>query len=181
MRKPLPSAALPLRPMTMPADTPTVHDEPDHADVLIRPPLLFCIALVIGSAISAALPIGPGLAKGDGRALAWGIGLAVIGTIFTTLAARELVRAGTEVMPTRPSTAVVTSGVYGFTRNPIYIGLSLIYFGISVALTSMWSLALLPLVLFLLQRGVILREEAYLARKFGAVYEAYRARVPRWF
>lgn len=177
MRLPCPAA----RRMTRAMAADSTGAQQDHADVLIRPPVLFCLALILGSMLSAAMPIGPGLAKGDGRAIAWGIALAVIGLVVTAFATRELVRAGTEVVPTRPSTTVVTSGIYAFTRNPIYIGLSFIYFGISLALTSMWSLALLPIVLLLLKRGVVLREEAYLERKFGETYLAYKRRVPRWF
>lgn len=89
-------------------------------------------------------------------------------------------RAGTHVAPGQPAAALVTAGPYRFTRNPIYIGFVLVYFGLSIVLTSVWILLLLLPVVLILQRGVVLREEAYLERKFGEAYRAYTARVPRW-
>ena len=66
------------------------------------------------------------------------------------------------------------------TRNPIYIGFVLAYFGLAIILTSLWVLLLLIPVLVILQRGVVEREEAYLGRQFGDAYRKYQARVPRW-
>ena len=76
--------------------------------------------------------------------------------------------------------ALVVEGPYRFTRNPIYIGFVLVYLGFAIVLTSIWLLLLLIPVLFILQRGVVEREEAYLAGKFGEAYWKYQARVPRW-
>jgi len=67
-----------------------------------------------------------------------------------------------------------------FTRNPIYIGFVLVYVGLALVLTSWWVALLLIPVLAILQRGVVAREEAYLARKFGDTYSDYAKRVPRW-
>jgi protein-S-isoprenylcysteine O-methyltransferase Ste14 len=83
-------------------------------------------------------------------------------------------------VPGEPATALVTAGPYRFTRNPVYIGFVLVYFGLSIVLTSVWVLLLLAPVLVILQRGVVKPEEAYLERKFGDAYRAYEARVPRW-
>jgi protein-S-isoprenylcysteine O-methyltransferase Ste14 len=80
----------------------------------------------------------------------------------------------------RPVTALVSVGPYQFTRNPIYIGLVLVYFGLSIILTSLWALLLLIPVLIILQRYVIAREETYLEKKFGEAYRNYKERVPRW-
>lgn len=74
----------------------------------------------------------------------------------------------------------MTSGPYRFTRNPIYIGLSAVYLGIAALAGSLWIALMLVPALFILQFGVVLREEAYLERRFGDDYRAYRARVPRW-
>jgi protein-S-isoprenylcysteine O-methyltransferase Ste14 len=74
----------------------------------------------------------------------------------------------------------VTTGLYGWSRNPIYIALSVFYVGLSIALTTGWALLLLPLLIFVLQKGVIEREEAYLTEEFGEEYIAYKKRVPRW-
>ena len=72
------------------------------------------------------------------------------------------------------------TGPYALTRNPIYVGFVLAYFGLSIMLTDLWVLLLLIPVLVILQRGVVEREEAYLERQFGEAYHRYKARVPRW-
>jgi protein-S-isoprenylcysteine O-methyltransferase Ste14 len=74
----------------------------------------------------------------------------------------------------------VVEGPYKVTRNPIYIGFVLAYFGLAIMLTSVWVLLLLIPVLIVLQRGVVEREETYLERQFGETYRKYQARVPRW-
>jgi protein-S-isoprenylcysteine O-methyltransferase Ste14 len=75
---------------------------------------------------------------------------------------------------------LVTAGIHGLTRNPIYLGMFLIYGGIGVAAQNTWILVLtLPLAI-LIRYGVVAREEAYLERRFGNAYLDYRQRVRRW-
>jgi protein-S-isoprenylcysteine O-methyltransferase Ste14 len=76
--------------------------------------------------------------------------------------------------------SLVTGGIHGWSRNPIYVGMFLIYGGIGVASQSLWTLILaLPLAISL-RYGVVAREEAYLERRFGDAYRDYKARVGRW-
>ena len=84
-------------------------------------------------------------------------------------------------MPTNePTRALVTTGVHGWSRNPIYLGLFLLYGGIAFAARSPWALILtLPLAITI-RSGVVAREEAYLERRFGDAYRSYKARVRRW-
>jgi protein-S-isoprenylcysteine O-methyltransferase Ste14 len=152
----------------------------DHADVAIKPPFLFLGALAIGCLLSLVVPIGPGLGSANGVALATGLAFVVIGFALTAWSARAFHLAGTSVVPGETSTALVTSGPYKITRNPIYIGFILVYFGVAIVLTSMWILLLLVPVLIILQRGVVEREEVYLEREFGEAYRKYKARVPPW-
>jgi len=152
----------------------------DYAEVVVKPPLLFAGALLIGCLLSWLIPIGPGLGAANGRALAVGGSLALAGLALGVLSIREFRRAGTSVVPGEPSTTLLETGPYRFTRNPIYIGLVILYFGLAIVLTSAWMLVLLIPVLIILQRGVVEREEAYLKAKFGQVYRQYQARVPRW-
>lgn len=86
----------------------------------------------------------------------------------------------TGIAPWHPSTVLVTEGPYGFTRNPMYLGMALLYLGMSLAFGLLWAAAALVPVIVVIDRAVIQREEAYLARKHGAAYEAYRKRVRRW-
>lgn len=152
----------------------------DQADVAIKPPLLFLGALVLGSLLSLVVPIGASLGSANGLAIAVGLTLVAIGFAIAALSVRRFHLAGTSVVPGQPSTALVVAGPYAFTRNPIYIGFVVAYFGLAIMLTSLWVLVLLIPVLIVLQRGVVEREEAYLERQFGEPYRKYKARVPRW-
>lgn len=86
----------------------------------------------------------------------------------------------TSFVPVVPSAALVTRGPYRFTRNPMYVGLASLYAGIALWFQLSWSLLLLPVVLMSVYHLVIVREERYLERRFGAAYGRYKAEVRRW-
>jgi protein-S-isoprenylcysteine O-methyltransferase Ste14 len=79
-----------------------------------------------------------------------------------------------------PTTTIVDTGPYRFTRNPIYLGMVLGLIGLAIALNSLWLLLTLVPFVLAIRYGVVAREEAYLERKFGDVYRGYRSRVRRW-
>ena len=148
----------------------------DNAGVIVRPPLLYAVALAAMLALRWLwpLPIFSGAAFWPGLALvALAVGLLIWGR-------QTLVTGGTNVDPSLPSTAVVTSGPYRFSRNPLYMGLTVVYLGLTLALDTWWGIILLALVLIVMHRGVIQREERYLDRKFGDGYRQYRAAVRRY-
>ena len=89
-------------------------------------------------------------------------------------------RKGTAVEPWKPTTAIVTTGPYRFTRNPAYLGMALTYVGIALLSSALWVLVPLPFVLAVIDRGVIEREERYLVAKFGEEYLGYKRTVRRW-
>ena len=80
----------------------------------------------------------------------------------------------------KPTTALVTAGPFGSSRNPIYVALTLLYLGVAFLVNALWILLLVVPVLLVIRYGVIAREEAYLTRKFGDVYHQYTAQVRRW-
>jgi protein-S-isoprenylcysteine O-methyltransferase Ste14 len=84
------------------------------------------------------------------------------------------------VNPGRPTTAITSSGPYRFSRNPLYVSLTLMFLGLTLAANTWWGLVLLVPVLMLMHFGVVLREERYLDRKFGETYRQYRASVRRY-
>ncbi len=148
--------------------------------VRFPPPVLFLAGLAIGWALDRrwhALPLssragvngyaGPLLVMAGLALVAWGM--------LTFRAAR------TAIVPNHAASTLVASGPYRFTRNPMYTGLTIAYVGAAIWLDSGWSLIMLPLVLVLLVRLVIRREEAYLDDAFGREYASYRSRVGRWF
>jgi protein-S-isoprenylcysteine O-methyltransferase Ste14 len=88
--------------------------------------------------------------------------------------------AGTNIDPTLPTTAVVASGPFHFSRNPLYVALTLVYLGLTLLANTQWGLVMLVPLLFVMHRGVVLREERYLEQKFGETYRAYRRKVRRY-
>lgn len=151
-----------------------------HIEVPVRPPNLYLGALAAGCILELVMPLGPGLAGGSLRAVLIGLGLAAIGIGIAWKAVVQFADAGTSIPLDEPTDALVTDGLYSWSRNPIYIGLSVCYTGLSIALTSPWALLLLPVVLAVLRKTVIEKEEAFLAGAFSEAYSAYKARVPRW-
>lgn len=150
----------------------------DAAGVIAPPPLIYLAALVIGVALHYLVPtrfIPRGLAHGLGAALM----LIAVCLFFWGL--RAMRHAGTSVSTRVPTTALVRTGPFRFSRNPLYVSLTLFYLGIALATRSLWALLLLVVVLVVIQRGVIEREEQYLERKFGADYLRYKEQVRRWF
>jgi protein-S-isoprenylcysteine O-methyltransferase Ste14 len=150
---------------------------PGTAGLIARPPLLFLGALLTGFVLDRLLRL-PFPAPG----IRWivGVPLILIGLAFAAAGIRNFSRAGTPVRSVDPTRALVTTGIHSLTRNPIYLGMFLLYGGIGVAAQSPWTLMLtLPLAVTM-RYGVVAREEAYLAGRFGDAYRDYRARVGRW-
>jgi protein-S-isoprenylcysteine O-methyltransferase Ste14 len=149
----------------------------DVAGVIAPPPLIFLAGLGVGFGLEALLP-----SASLPDTLRWLLGgtLVVAGLALLGSFVRAFGRADTAVAPYSPTTAIVTTGPYGLSRNPGYLGMALVYLGIAVMSSALWVLLPLPLVLAIVDRGVIAREERYLERKFGSEYLDYRARVRRW-
>jgi protein-S-isoprenylcysteine O-methyltransferase Ste14 len=150
------------------------------AGVIARPPLLFLAALLLGLASDRLLSL-PSSVPESGL-VRWTVGgsLIVIGLALAAAGIRNFSRAATPVPTNMPTRALVTTGIHGWTRNPIYLGLFLIYGGIGMTVRSPSILILtLPLAIAI-RYGVVAREEAYLEGRFGDAYRAYKARVRRW-
>ena len=150
----------------------------DTAQVLVRPPLMWALAAVIGIALAwlAPWPFVPAAVP----AVWVGAALVVLAVALFVWAITTMTRAGSNVPTSRPTTTIVDAGPYGFTRNPIYLGMMLSLVGLAIAFDSIWSLIALVLFFLVIRFGVVAREEAYLDRKFGDVYRGYRTRVRRW-
>jgi protein-S-isoprenylcysteine O-methyltransferase Ste14 len=150
---------------------------PDRAGVVAPPPLIFLAGLAIGFALEALLP-----GSSVPGAVRWILGGLLLLAGLTLLASFNTLfnRHDTAVEPWKPTTAIVTTGPYRFTRNPAYLGMALVYVGIALLASALWVLLPLPVVLAVIDNGVIKREERYLERKFGDEYVAYRRGVRRW-
>lgn len=150
----------------------------ESAGVRLDPQLIYAIPLAGGLLLDRWYPVAglpPRLAAPVG------ISLVVLGLAVAWAVVRRFRLARTSLQPWEPTTALITDGPFRRSRNPVYVGYTLIYLGVGFWVNSIWPLVLLPVVFWLLHRLVIAREEAYLERRFGEVYRAYRHRVRRWF
>jgi protein-S-isoprenylcysteine O-methyltransferase Ste14 len=155
-----------------------MDDTADTAQVIIPPPLAWGLAIVARLALKwlVPLPFLPAdLPTGWLGAIVFVLALALgVWAIVT------MTRAGSNVPTNLPTTTIVESGPYRFTRNPIYLGMFLVLTGLAIAFDNLWLLVMLLPFALVIRYGVVAREEAYLERKFGDVYLDYRSRVRRW-
>jgi protein-S-isoprenylcysteine O-methyltransferase Ste14 len=153
-------------------------EKADTAQVMIRPPLAWGLAVISGLALDwiVPLPFLPvDLPTGWLGAIVFAFALALVAWAIVTMT-----RAGSNVPTNRPTTTIVESGPYRFTRNPIYLGMFLGLAGLAIAFDTLWLLMTLVPFGLVIRYGVVAREEAYLERKFGDVYRGYRSRIRRW-
>ena len=140
------------------------------------PPLWLALFVALGWAQAEWLPFGSFGAAGD-----WiGACLVLAGLGLAVAAAVEFRRARTTIIPHEMPTAIVTSGVYRFSRNPIYLGDALILTGLGFRWDSVLALVLAPVFVAVITARFILPEEARLRARFGAEFDAWAARVRRW-
>ena len=149
----------------------------DNAGVIMPPPFIYGAGLLIGLGLDYLWPIA--LLPDRGRYLVGFIMIGVSGVLIARVVF-EFRKAGTKLDPRRPTSAVVTTGPFRFSRNPSYLSLSLLYVGIGIAVDSVWVLGMLVPALTVMHYGVIFREERYLEGKFGEEYRRYKASVRRW-
>ena len=149
----------------------------DGPGVFVPPPLQFGVAVTVGILL-------------DGDALAWrritdpaqlaGVAVALAGLALIAICLGLFRRFRTRPEPWRPDQALIASGVYKLSRNPMYLGMALLCLGIAMLFESIAGIILVGVALVVIDRYVVAREEAYLALRFGDKYDAYRAKVRRW-
>jgi len=154
-------------------------DVPDGPRVHFPPPLIYIGGLAVGWFVGRELHL-PSLGLGRGPREIVAAGLIIAGMAVMTAGAGLFMRRRTAIIPFKPASVLVNSGIYGWTRNPMYLGMALAYGGLAVLFNSLAALVVLPIVLAVVQTQVIAREEAYLERAFGKEYLAYKGQVRRW-
>jgi protein-S-isoprenylcysteine O-methyltransferase Ste14 len=153
-------------------------DTADTANVIVRPPIAWALAVLAGLALKWLMPLPflpAAVPTGWLGTIVFALALALVAWAISTMT-----RAGSNVPTSLPTTTIVETGPYRLTRNPIYLGMVLGLIGLAIAFDSLWLLMTLVPFALVIRYGVITREEAYLERKFGDVYRRYHTRVRRW-
>ena len=149
----------------------------DHADVKIHPPILLLIHIVVAWLLGRFILL-PIVVSSAVRNI--GLGLTGIGFLLGILSLYAFTKARTTLDPHGTVTSIVSSGVYRFTRNPIYLGMVSMLIGFPLIFGNVWGIPVAPVFILLMNKLVIEHEEAYLEKKFGEGYTGYKSRVRRW-
>jgi protein-S-isoprenylcysteine O-methyltransferase Ste14 len=149
-------------------------------NVRIPPPLIFVAGWIVAWLLHRARPFALDGSETSAWQTAVGALALVAGLTFMFWGIVTFASLRTPIVPTRPARVLVEQGPYRFTRNPIYLGMTLAYAGLAVLLNLAWPLLVLPGVLVLLVLMVVRREERHLGATFGDAYRDYQRRVRRW-
>jgi protein-S-isoprenylcysteine O-methyltransferase Ste14 len=152
-------------------------DSNESAGVAFPPTVAYLSGLALGWLIGYVHPL---RLVPDPYRWPVGVSLLLLWLVVWVVALSQFRAAATTVSTHKPVTALITSGIYRYTRNPIYVGWTLLYLGVAVIAGLGWSLVLAIPVWILMDYGVVRREEAYLERLFGGDYLEYKRRVRRW-
>ncbi len=157
-----------------------MSDTLDHPNVVVFPPIIPLITIAIGCALQWLAPLGWLASIGYVWRIPVGIILVIAGLFTTASGRRAMMRQGTNVSPTQPTTALVIEGAFKRTRNPLYFGVLVAQFGIAIIFALDWLVLLIGPSWLILHFGVVLREERYLEQKFGEDYRRYKQQVSRY-
>lgn len=153
------------------------RDPNDNPDVKFPPPLMVLGWWLVGYFIHLNVPVEIVSKEVSlwGWLVCWLVGFCLLSCCIA-----KFKKAKTRVEPWRETTTIISTGIYAFSRNPIYLGFLIVSVGGALGVNSLWILlSVIPSILTL-QRYVIFREEQYLERKFGTEYTSYKQNVRRW-
>jgi protein-S-isoprenylcysteine O-methyltransferase Ste14 len=152
----------------------------DSPGVFIPPPLIYAAFFLVSFLLQGYYTIKGAFFFHSHWANIFGFIIYFVGVSFIFPALYEFVKSKNTIITVKPATSLRTDGIYSVSRNPMYVGLLLIYLGLAVQFGNWWTLILLPFLIAFITYRVILPEERYLARTFGDEYASYKKRVRRW-
>lgn len=141
------------------------------------PPILLVAGIAFGMLLGVLLPL-PVAIPASLRVA--GFVLLAIGLAFDLAAIFWMSRARTNILPHKPAGALLISGPFRLTRNPIYVGNTIALAAMALAFSNLWYGVAAAVMAVLVHHLAILREEAHLAARFGKAWDDYAARTPRW-
>ena len=151
----------------------------DSPGVYIPPPLFYVLTFIIAIFIQKKIPINNFLFQREWLKIS-GLVFLVISLFFLVRSLRQFFQTSNTLVLIKPATSLQTDGIYGITRNPMYVGLAIVYLGLSCLIGNWWNFILFPILLLIIQEYVIKSEERYLEREFKQEYATYKTKVRRW-
>ena len=149
----------------------------DHPGVRVPPPFIYIFIFLLSLGLQKIVPWSF-VHSNELRIFGWV--LTLTGVTMSMSAIIQFRRTGNNIVPIRSATSLQTSGIYSWTRNPMYTGLLLAYIGLGNVFGSWWTFVLIPLLVLVIRFFVIRKEEDYLTRAFGDQYLQYKKNVRRW-
>jgi len=156
-----------------------MENKKDHPGIYVPPPIVYALTFLVAVFIQKKLPIDDSLFHLQ-LAKIVGVGLLIIALFFLIRSLRQFFLSKNTLVTIMAANSLQTNGIYNITRNPMYLGLAIVYLGISCLIGNWWNIILFPLLLLLIREYMIKREEKYLERRFGQVYLDYKSKVRRW-
>lgn len=151
-------------------DSPEIHK-------YVHPPVVAIFYIIVAIMLGIFMPLLGELTRSVRNI---GFGLVAVGFLLGLAALIEFRKAKTTVLPHGSVSNIISSGIFRFTRNPIYLGFLLMVIGFPLNYGSLWGIIAAPFFVVTMNRLVIEKEEAYLEKKFGERYASYKSRVRRW-
>lgn len=151
----------------------------DRVGMIAPPPVIFAVPLAAGWLLDRIAPWPITVEAHDARVTMATV-LLIVGLAVAFSAVATFLAAGTPILPLEPATTIVKRGPYRFTRNPMYVGLTLVTLSLALYMNTAWALLLVPVAVAVIDRGVIVPEERYLQHHFAEQYAAYKRQVRRW-
>ena len=147
--------------------------------VYIPPPLIYALTFIAAIYIQKKIPLSDTIFRMTALKIT-GVILLVIALFFLGKSLRQFRLTKNTAVLIKPASSLQTTGIYSISRNPMYVGLAILYVGITCFIGNWWHIVLFPLLLIIVQEYIIRREEKYLQLEFGQAYEAYKNKVRRW-
>jgi protein-S-isoprenylcysteine O-methyltransferase Ste14 len=151
----------------------------DHPGVYIPPPLIYLAIFLIAYFIQKVITINNSFFQKDGVKAA-GIFFFLAGLFLLVRGVGKFIQTGNTLVTIKPASSLQQSGIYRFTRNPMYFGFIFLYLGFTCFFGNWWHIIFLPVLIIIIQEYVIKREERYLERQFSQSYLDYKKKVKRW-
>jgi protein-S-isoprenylcysteine O-methyltransferase Ste14 len=156
-----------------------MDNKKDHPGIYVPPPIIYALTFLAAVFIQKKVPINDSLFHRQVTKIV-GVGLLIIALFFLLRSLIQFALSKNTLVTIMPTHSLQTNGIYNITRNPMYLGLAIVYLGISCLIGNWWNIILFPFLLLIIQQYMINREEKYLERRFGQVYLDYKSKVRRW-